>query len=409
MFRRALSAAILGPSLVLASLAWSGFLALRTVFEPDRSREIAEELFDNDAVRDQLADNLANAIGAAIPAGGPAISDEVGVAARSVLDDPNFQRLVIAAFSDTHRAFLGEGDAPQSLDLGLIATSLREALVDVAPGLDSRLPAAPDLMVELPTENIPDASPARSFLQWAVPILAALAGIGALLALFVANKRDRVLRKAGIWALSTTAIFLFIGLAVPWLLRRLLPDQSEILAAFIAAILRSTLRPSIVLAICGVALIVASIVWKKFDQSRRDRARDERRREKAEDREEAAYEHERHAPQPAAYAAPPPAPAPAPPAWAPPPRPVAPAPAPPPPVAPPVAPPAPVAPVAPPAAPHMPAPAPAAAEPERWLPPRWDPEHGWVLNPNDPKPPPPSARWVDGVGYVVPGLPPRDP
>ncbi|RMH66838.1 MAG: hypothetical protein D6683_18295, partial [Actinomyces sp.] len=43
----------------------------------------------------------------------------------------------------------------------------------------------------------------------------------------------------------------------------------------------------------------------------------------------------------------------------------------------------------------------------RWLPPRWVEGHGWVLDPDDPNPPPPNARWVDGVGYVVPGPPPE--
>ncbi len=398
MVRRALSAAILGPSLLLASLAWSGYLALRTVFEPDRSRQVAEELLDNDAVRDQLADNLAAAITAAIPAGGPAIGDEAGLAARMALDDPNLQRIVVAAFSDTHRAFLGDGSAPETLDLGPVAASVRAALVDVAPGLDGVLPASPDLAVELPTENIPDASPVRQFLQWAVPILAALAGIGAVLALFVAKKRDRVLRKAGIWALGTTAVFLFIGLAVPWLLRRFLPDQSEILAALLAAILRSTLRPSIVLAACGVALLVASVIWKAFDEGGGDRGRDERRREPVRhDPRPAPRPQPQPQPQPAVYHAPAPPPAPA--AAPAPAQPVQPRPA-------PVAP-TPSPPLATPAAPQAADPV-APAEPERWLPPRWDPEHGWVMNPNDPKPPPPSARWVAGVGYVVPGLPPRD-
>jgi hypothetical protein len=48
----------------------------------------------------------------------------------------------------------------------------------------------------------------------------------------------------------------------------------------------------------------------------------------------------------------------------------------------------------------------AAAVRGGWLPPRWAEGHGWVLDPNDPKPPPSNARWVDGVGHVVPGPPP---
>jgi hypothetical protein len=39
--------------------------------------------------------------------------------------------------------------------------------------------------------------------------------------------------------------------------------------------------------------------------------------------------------------------------------------------------------------------------------PRWHPDHGWVLHPNDPRPRPQTARWVDNVGWVIPGPPPR--
>ena len=52
--------------LLIGSLAWSGSLALRTVFDADRSRDVAEELLDNDEVRSQLTENLGSAIEAAL-------------------------------------------------------------------------------------------------------------------------------------------------------------------------------------------------------------------------------------------------------------------------------------------------------------------------------------------------------
>ena len=62
MIRRSIAGLILGPSLLIGSLAWSGSLALRTVFDADRSRDVAEELLDNDEVRSQLTENLGSAI-----------------------------------------------------------------------------------------------------------------------------------------------------------------------------------------------------------------------------------------------------------------------------------------------------------------------------------------------------------
>ena len=49
--RRTLAAAILGISLWIGSLAWSGFIMTSTVLNPDRSEDVAEALLDNDAVR----------------------------------------------------------------------------------------------------------------------------------------------------------------------------------------------------------------------------------------------------------------------------------------------------------------------------------------------------------------------
>ena len=62
MFRRVIVGLILGPALLIGSLAWSGYLALETVFDEERSETIARELLDNDDVRRQVAANLGTVI-----------------------------------------------------------------------------------------------------------------------------------------------------------------------------------------------------------------------------------------------------------------------------------------------------------------------------------------------------------
>ena len=54
MFRRVIVGLILGPALLIGSLAWSGYLALETVFDEERSETIARELLDNDEIHDRL-------------------------------------------------------------------------------------------------------------------------------------------------------------------------------------------------------------------------------------------------------------------------------------------------------------------------------------------------------------------
>jgi len=446
MFRRLIAGLFLGPALLIGSFAWSGFIAGRTVFDSNRSTTIAHELLDNEEVRSQLADNLGSAVEAALPDGVSVDKAQVSGAAEAVLADPEVESLIIEAFSSTHRAFLGEGDAPRTIDLTPMAAMVRDQLVSAIPSLDASLPASQPLVVTLPTDQIPDASPVRNFLRTTVPYLAAISLIGILIALLATSDRPAVLKRAAGWAIGTTAVYLIIGLGVPELIRRFAPDQAKVVAALLAALLRSTLTPSIILAIIGGALLIGAFAWPDGDRRPATATAvpaQPRQQVQARESRSAAVRPEQWPTMPPAQQVPPPTrpPSPAPPvhlpasmppppappvqAPAPPQQPQAPA-APPQPPANPVAVPAPRAPMVPPPAHHprpqsgvlptranvaepvdLPAWTGETGAPKR-LPPRWVDGHGWVLDPNDTREPPPNSRWVEGVGRVVPGPPPNN-
>jgi len=430
MFRRVIAGMILGPGLLIGSFAWSGFLALRTVFDEDRSREVAEELLDNDEVRSQLAENLGVAIEAAVPDGVPISTEQVDAAALAVLDDPRITNLIIEAFTSAHKAFLGEGDAPESLDLGPVAEAAREQIIAVAPGVAESLPEAPELLVELPTERIPDSSPVKNFLETSVPFLAGISLVMVGLAFLTTSNRPSVLKRAALWAIGTTVVYLIIGLGLPALLRVVAPEQAEVLAALLAALLRTTLVPSIVLGVVGAGLLIASWVWPSGERTR-DRAEPVPVASRPEPvvRTPTSPEPRIQPPAPTPRPAPAPAPAPTP---TPRPAPVADDTSYAPPVAPPPTPraqptprpldvpprpsePAPFRPTLPTRA-NRPDPVdlpawtgetePSEEEAPKWLPPSWVEGHGWVLDPDDERPPPENARWVEGIGHIVPGPPP---
>ncbi len=422
MFRRVIAGLFLGPALLIGSFAWSGFIATRTVFDADRSSTIAQELLDNDEVRSQLADNLGSAVEAALPEEVSVERSDVEAAAERILAAPEVERLIIEAFSSTHHAFLGEGDAPRTLDLTPLASMVRSEIVAAVPSLDDQLPPAAPLVVTLPTDQIPNAGPVDDFLRKAVPLLAAISLVGLLIALLATTDRSAVLKRAAGWAIGTTAVYLIIGLGIPELLQRFAPDQAKVVAALLSALLRSTLVPSIILAVVGVGLLIAAYAWPDGPRSKPEPA--------------AAPQQRRLvrtpvAPQPAQVSQP----AQAAPSIAPP-R------VEPPVVEPPVVETMPVMDVAPSASSNLPAPPGGPAEtpdpdetagsgpqilPTRahhpspvdlpaWtgesegppvLPPRWVEDHGWVLDPNDQRPPPSNARWVEGVGHIVPGPPPQ--
>ncbi len=393
MVRRAAAGVILGVSLFVASLAWSAFIALQTVFDPGRSQQIADDLWDDPAVRNQLADNIAGAMNGLIPAEVEVSDDAIDTAARNVLNSPALRDVVDTAFVQTHAAFLGEADLPRAIEVGAVSQTVRVALVAADPRLDTVLPAAPDVTIELPTDRIPDAGPVRRALQFVVPIFAFSAAAGIAVALLTTTNRPAVLRRAGIWALTATSIVLVIAYGIPWLIETLAPAQAEVVTAFVRALLSAAVTPALVLGGLGVVAVVLSLAWRAGSAVAREREPGAPPR-RADDPVEPAWEPRPVSPvPPAPVVETQPAPQPAP---------------------------AQTAPIAAPSVPPAPAPAPAPvqlqqlmAEPEPTVPgpsspapaqptvaPKWIPGIGWVQHPDDERPPE-GARWEPGVGYIL--------
>ena len=263
VFRRAIAGLILGPALLIGSFAWWGFLSLRTVFDEDRTETIAEELFENDAVIEQIGKNIGKALDAALSESVLLDDAQIAAGVDVILTDPVVRDLIVDSFGTTHRAFLGLDDAPATIDLGPALKSSWQRIGIFAPTVTAEIPE--ELKIELPTEHIPNAAPVKTFLETSVPFLAAIAVIMALTAFLTTGNRPQVLGKAARWAIGTTALYLIAGLGVPSLLRRFAPDQAEILAAFLTAILRATLTPSIVLGGIGVLLLAPAMLWPDAD------------------------------------------------------------------------------------------------------------------------------------------------
>ncbi|MEM7141930.1 MAG: hypothetical protein AAF548_12955, partial [Actinomycetota bacterium] len=259
VFRRVIAGLILGPALLIGSFAWWGFLALRTVFDEDRTSTIAEELLDNDEVIEQLGNSIGVALESAMPDTIQLSDEQVAAGVDIILSDPVVQDLIVDAFSTTHRAFLGLDDAPSEIDIGPALASSKERIGVFAPTVAAALPD--EFVVDLPTERIPNSSPLISFLERTVPLLAGIAITMALLAFLTTSDRSQVLGKAARWAIGTTAFYLIVGLGVPYLLRQFFPDGWEVLAAFLTAVLRAALVPSIVLGVIGAILLGLSMFW----------------------------------------------------------------------------------------------------------------------------------------------------
>lgn len=260
--RRALAAAVLGISLWIGSLAWTGFVLTRTVLDPGRSEDVAEALYDDDVVRAQLTENIADAIEASLPAEAPVSRPAIEHAATQVLESPAVKAVFVDALVQTHAAFLGEGDAPDAVEAGAFGGAARQAIVEGRPGLDAVLPESPELRIPLPTDRVPNLGPVRDVIDAAVPVLAGVAGVGTLLALLVTSNRPAVVRRAGFWAIGLSAAVLVFAYGLPALAERFAPDQSRIVAALVGAMAAATRGPALALAGTGIGAIALSFVWR---------------------------------------------------------------------------------------------------------------------------------------------------
>lgn len=260
--RRALGTLLLTISLFVGAMAWSGFLILNTALDPDRSERVATNLLDDPDVRSQIAANIARTVDANIPPEAGLPPSAAADAADAALDSPAVQALVFDALVATHRAMLGEGEPPSHLDGGAFGAAARDALVAQHPELDGVLPAAPHLEIALPTDRIPDLGGVRDLLRTAVPVLALVALIGAVLALVVTSNRPAVLRRTGIWAIGLSIAGIAFAYGIPALASRFLPDQSAIIAAIIGAMAEKTAVPAVAMAVAGLGAIGVSMVWK---------------------------------------------------------------------------------------------------------------------------------------------------
>ena len=396
MVRRTLAALLLGPALFAASLAWSGFIAQRTVLDAGRSQQIAADLYDDSEVRSQLAASTAEVLASLLPEGVSASSAQMEAVADRVMGDPRVRVLVVDSFADAHGAFLGEAELPRTLDLAPAGEAITEAFLAIRPDLAGALPEAPSVAIPLPTEHIPDASPVKAFVRTAVPILLAAALIGVGLALAATNRRSSVMRRAGLWAISAAGFILVVAIALPWGARKVIPGQAQVLGAIIEALFSATLRPAVVLGSAGAGLLVSSAVWSTKERLGHDGNRRPKEAEQvatmamapaSESRE--THQHTRHegperfplwkadsgvavqAPEPTINDAPTimvavataePSPAPKPTGSVP-------------------------------GAPSAPTPAP-----------NWREGVGWIQHPDDSRSHP-GARWEPGIGYVLPEVP----
>lgn len=267
--RRGISSLILALSLVVASVAWSGFVMLHTVLDPGRSERLADQMLDNAVLRRMVVGTVADSIQAGLPPGVEVPRQEIDAAATAALADPRAEALVRDGMVRVHRNALEGVDEPVVLDPTAFGVAARDALVQARPELAAFLPAPPPVSITLPDAGLSFLGTLSDFLERAV-LLAALGAVaGVLLALGIARNRPRVLRRVALWAFAASAFWLILGLGVPWLAENLAPSSAALFAAAVDVFLGAMVVPALFLATAGAVLVVAAMVWDLAARERR--------------------------------------------------------------------------------------------------------------------------------------------
>ncbi len=259
--RRGLAGLILGLSLVLASVAWAGFVMSRTVLDPGRSERLADQVFENEQLRGALSERLATGLQSVIPGDIPVPPELLEQAADLALDDPAVQTLVRDGIVATHRNALEGNSEPVTLDASALGVAGREALVSLRPELAAVVPEIPPVEVTLPTGKLSFLGTIRDFVERFTTICAVLALVGSLSALLLTTDRPAILRRVSFWAFGAAAFWMVVGFGVPWMAKTLAPSSDAIVAAMVDVFFGAMIPPAITMAVVGAALFGASLLW----------------------------------------------------------------------------------------------------------------------------------------------------
>lgn len=258
--RRGLAALLMSLSMVLASLAWAGFVMLHTVLDPGRSASVAQQMIDNDQVRSAITGRLADLMIDRIPSDVPMPDEVVDRAAGAAVDDPAVQTAIVEAITTAHRNALEGIDEPVTVAGDALARAGREALVENDGALESALPSMSDLTVELPTTGFAWIGRLRDLLERFVNLAGAASLIGVAASFVISPNRPAILRRVAYWAFGASAFWLIVAFGLPRVADLLAPSSTALVNAVIEIFFGAMIGPALALAAFGAGALAASFI-----------------------------------------------------------------------------------------------------------------------------------------------------
>lgn len=252
---RILSRMLTRLAIVVASLAWGGYVFTQTVGDPARGERIAAAVLEDDEAR---AEVVAPITASVMRSTGLPVEQQPLVATQvdALLQDPGGARTFIDPFAGSWSRMLGEDDPrPEALDATSFLDDITAALGG-SPALPSALPVTD---VPLPRADLGWMEGVRTTVDTAVLPLALVAAALFAIALII-GERPRVLRRLGAWAFGAGLLWVVVPPAIVWGAQRWAPGADAVVAAALEEALSGLLPVALVLVFGGVAAFGGSFV-----------------------------------------------------------------------------------------------------------------------------------------------------
>lgn len=247
--RRGLAGLFFFIAAILLAVAAGGWWLQRVAFSPSASRAVAREMFEIDAIQDEVVTLVATGTAERLQRPAADIERELTSWMPALLADPGTSAVLADIVSDAHARVIGSRDEPVTITAQQMVQLVRMEVVFDVPA------------VTLPVEEVGFLSTIRSALSWVIPI-AALAGLAALVLGILAHpRRADAVFGIGVFCIIAAVLAMVLGYAVPAFALPALNDDDwvDVLPAIAHAELNNVAVLSVVLAVLGVALVFGSI------------------------------------------------------------------------------------------------------------------------------------------------------
>jgi hypothetical protein len=224
IWRRRVGGLLLSLGLLAAAVGYSGMVLRGIVTDEGVATRAAEAALNDDQLRSFLSEQTSDAIAsqllgldtvASLEAFGIDPSQDLEKIAAAVMADPRFTNAFVETVRQIHHIVLVEAGPAPVVDVTALVQVARDAAIALNPAYAPLFPVDGTLLVEVPSEQLPDLTGVTEGLGDRARLAAIAAAVLVAVGMIVHSRRPRGLRRVGTWAIGTAVVQLAVALALP--------------------------------------------------------------------------------------------------------------------------------------------------------------------------------------------------